>query len=95
MLSPSRALPLFLLAAAAPAQEAVLPPELPWDGKSRALAVPAGDPWATPCEASAFRRTPRYGETVAWLERVAAASPEVRMVPLGKSHEGREVWLVV
>jgi hypothetical protein len=39
--------------------------------------------------------TPRYDETVAWLERLAAASPDVEMVSIGRSAEGRDVWMVV
>ncbi len=72
-----------------------LPPPLPWDGASRALIAPAEDPWITPAEASGFRETPRYDETVAWLERLAAAAPQVRLVSLGRSPEGRELWMAV
>jgi hypothetical protein len=89
----------LLTAAAAPAAEMdwtlPLPPALPWDGASRALIAPAGDPWITPAEASGFRETPRYDETVAWLQRLAAAAPQVRLVSLGRSPEGRELWMAV
>ena len=73
----------------------LLPPELPWQGKSAALMVKAGDPWETPFEASGGIRTPRYDETVAWLKKLADASPQVSMVSLGKSPEGRDLWLVI
>ncbi|MGH9465317.1 MAG: M14 family zinc carboxypeptidase [Thermoanaerobaculia bacterium] len=72
-----------------------LPPALPWTGASRALIAPAGDAWITPAEASGFRETPRYAETVAWLQRLATAAPEVRLVSLGTSPEGRELWMAV
>ncbi|MFQ5843790.1 MAG: M14 family metallopeptidase [Planctomycetota bacterium] len=78
-----------------PAAEAVLPPAPRWSGASRSLAVGPEDPWVTPCEASGFVRTPRYGETVAWLKRLAGAAPQVKLVSLGKSPEGRDVWMVV
>src|SRR5262245_51254652 len=74
---------------------ALLPPELPWSGKSLELVAPAGDPWLTPSEASGFARTPSYDDTVAFLRRLAAASPELQLVSCGRSPEGRELWLVV
>lgn len=100
-MSPSRtfACALLLFAAAragrAANEPAPLPPLLPWDGQSRELAADAGDPWITPCEESGLTRTPSYDETVAWLARLAAAAPEVEMTSIGRSHEGRDVWLVI
>jgi Zinc carboxypeptidase len=73
----------------------LLPPELPWHGKSTALIVGAGDPWQTPFEASGGKRTPRYDETMAWLHKLDDASPQVDMISLGKSPEGRDLWLVI
>lgn len=73
----------------------ILPPAIPWNGASRALAVPANDAWVTPSEATGFRTTPRYDETVAYLRRLVAASPQLKMVSIGRSDEGREVWLVI
>jgi len=77
------------------AETPILPPELPWSGKSREIPVPPSDPWATPAEQAGLLRTPRYDETVAWLRRLAEASPEVEMVSLGRSPEGRELWMVI
>jgi murein tripeptide amidase MpaA len=76
-------------------RNAVLPPELPWSGKSRSLAVAPTHPWATPAEQSGFRTTPRYDATVAWPRRLDTASPNVSMVSLGRSPEGRDIWMVV
>jgi len=76
-------------------RETVLPPEQPWSGKSRALVRPASDPWATPAEKSGLTATPRYDETMAWLQKLVAASSSLGMVSLGKSPEGRDLWLVV
>ena len=71
--------PLFLAAALAllaavpaPAAERpphydALPPELPWAGASRELAVPPDDEWATPFEVGGMVDSPTYDETVAWL----------------------------
>jgi hypothetical protein len=76
-------------------RQAILPPELPWAGKSRSLVRPPGDPWATPAERSGLTETPRYDETVAWLRKLVAAAPNLAMISLGKSPEGRDLWLIV
>ncbi|HKR64973.1 MAG TPA: M14 family metallopeptidase [Thermoanaerobaculia bacterium] len=75
--------------------EAVLPPLEPWDGASRALVVEPSDPWITPCESSGLRATPRYDETVAYLRRLVDAAPDLKMLSIGKSGEGRDLWLVI
>jgi len=80
---------------AQPAESVILPPELPWEGKSLALALPAGHEWATHFEQSGLERTPRYDETVAWLRRLVDRAPELTLVSLGRSAEGREIWMVV
>jgi murein tripeptide amidase MpaA len=77
------------------AQQAILPPELKWNGKSESLIVAKNDPWITPAEQSGFIGTPRYDETVQWLQRLVAAAPELKMVSLGKSPEGRDIWMVI
>ncbi len=87
-------LPALLLAAAA-ATQPVLPPAPAWNGASRALVAAPADPWITPAEKSGLARTPSYDETVAWLERLAAAAPEISLVSLGRSPEGRDIWMVV
>lgn len=88
---------LPLAAAEYPAayQNAPLPPELPWSGQSRALLAAADDPWITPAEQSGLTASPDYAQTVAWLQRLVAAAPELAMVSLGKSVEGRDIWLVI
>lgn len=73
----------------------ILPPALPWHGKSESVLLAPGHPWATPFESSGGTRTPRYEETVAFLRRLAEASPELRLVSIGRSGEGREIWMAV
>ncbi len=80
---------LFLFASVAHAQP--LPPTIPWSGKSRELIAPANDPWITPSEKSGFRFTPTYDATVAWLRKLVAAAPELRMVSIGRSGQGRDI----
>jgi len=86
---------LILSATLASTSNAILPPAIPWDGASRALALPATDPWVTPSEATGFRTTPRYDETMAYVRRLVAASPNLKLVSLGKSAEGRDIWMVI
>jgi hypothetical protein len=91
----------LLMAVSAPAaerkagSEAPLPPEIPWTGKSQSLAVPPSDPWATPAEKEGLLRTPRYDETMAWVRKLVAATPELRLLSVGRSPEGRDIWMVV
>lgn len=85
-------------AAAAPATEplppVVLPPVLAWSGPSEKLIVPAGDPWITPAEAAGFRTSPRYEDVRSWLEKLAKASPLIRVESFGKTGEGRDLLMV-
>ncbi|HSL85067.1 MAG TPA: M14 family zinc carboxypeptidase, partial [Thermoanaerobaculia bacterium] len=84
-----------LAAAELPPHFAALPPELPWEGKSLELALPPDHEWVTPFEAGGLVDSPSYDVTVAWLRRLADASEALRMVTLGRSPEGREIWMVV
>lgn len=72
-----------------------LPPELPWSGRSEELILDADAEWVTPAERSGLTTTPRYTETVAWLERLVAAAPELSMMSIGQSAEGRHIWMVI
>ncbi len=74
---------------------APLPPSQPWQGKSRSLVVSENDPWITPAEKSGFRTSPSYADTVTWLKKLVAATPDLRMISMGRSAEGRDVWMVL
>jgi murein tripeptide amidase MpaA len=86
---------LLLSATLTSAETAILPPAIPWNGASRALMAPANDPWVTPSERDRLRTTPRYDETIAYLKRLVAASPQLKTISLGKSEEGRDLWMVI
>ena len=52
--------------------------------------------WQTPAEKSAYRTTPDYAETMAYLRRIAAAAPnQVKIEPFGTTGEGRELDIVI
>jgi murein tripeptide amidase MpaA len=75
--------------------ETLLPPVIEWHGASENLVAGPGEPWQTPAEANLFEDTPTYAETMAWLERLAATTSRLQLVPLGESWEGRTIWLAV
>lgn len=79
----------------AAASEPILPPLTPWNGKSRQLVVSKEDSWITPSEKNDLRTTPTYDETVVWLRKLVSAAPELHMLSIGKSPEGRDIWMVV
>lgn len=55
-----------------------------------------GTDWQTPTEASAYRTTPDYAETMAYLRRVAAAAPsQVKILHFGTTGEGRQLDIVI
>jgi murein tripeptide amidase MpaA len=87
---------LFTLAVlgVAPTARAQLPPAPPWSGASERLVVGADNPWVTPAELAHFEQTPSYAETRAWLERLDAASPLVRIETFGRSPQGRDLLAV-
>ena len=79
------------------ASTTILPPALPWDGASRSLALAPDSvsPWLTHAEASGLRCSPSYDETVSYLRSLVDSSPKLHLTSLGKSGEGREIWMVV
>jgi murein tripeptide amidase MpaA len=88
---------LALIATPAMAQPnltAPLPPTLPWHGASERLVARPGDSWITPIEASGFQETPSYAATRAWLEKLVAASPLLRLEVFGKTAQGRELYAI-
>ena len=104
MWTPAALLSLSLLLSAAqpPATEApwadpqsLLPSCEPFDGSSRELMLPPDHPWVTPAERTGLTETPSYDETVAWLQRLVAAAPELQMMSIGTSPEGRAIWMVI
>jgi hypothetical protein len=86
---------LALTGALAAADPAPLPPLAPWTGKSEALIAAANDPWITPSERTGLTETPSYAETRAFAERLAAASPLLRIEMFGKTPQGREMFAIV
>ncbi len=83
-----------LLAAPVLSKTAPLPPILPWNGASEKLVAPITDPWITPAEANGFETTPTYAQTRAYVDRLVAASPLLKVERFGYSAQGRELYAV-
>jgi hypothetical protein len=72
-----------------------LPPLEKWHGASEKLLVSGSNPWQTPAEKSNLRDTPSYKETFAYLDKLVASDSRLNKVSLGKSPQGRDVWMVI
>lgn len=75
--------------------DAILPPSITWHGGSEALLLSADHEWATPFEQSNGLESPSYDDTIAWLDRLAAETTKLQKVSLGKSPQGRDIWMYV
>ena len=84
-------LPLFSVAQ----QNEILPPVLPWKGKSLELIAKKNNPWITPTEENDFTRTPSYAETMAWFGKLCEASDILEMTTVGQSANGRKIEMVI
>ncbi|WP_430456050.1 M14 family metallopeptidase [Rheinheimera sp.] len=84
--------PLLLLPVVALAAD-TLPPLLPWQGSTESLIKPK-HPWVTPAELSNLTETPDYTATVSYLQKLVASSELLRMESIGKSPQGRDIWLI-
>ena len=73
----------------------ILPPAIEWHGKSEALLLSADNPWATPFEKNGLKTSPNYDDTFAWLDKLIAQTDKLKKVSLGKSPQGRDIWMIV
>ena len=75
--------------------QSVLPPVRDWKGKSESLIAVPNNHWITATEKSGFITTPTYAETMSWFKKLTAASPLLKMVSIGKSAEGRNIFMII
>ncbi len=85
----------ILQSAVAADHENHLPPLPPWNPQNLGLIAAPDDPWITPAELSGLTTTPRYDETIQWLKKLDSAAREINLVSIGRSDQGREIWMVV
>ena len=73
----------------------IMPPTIPWNGKSKELLVGKSAKWVTPFELSDGLESPTYAETMAWIEKLVANSEYLEIVTAGTSEQGRPIKLVI
>ncbi|MCP4412557.1 MAG: M14 family metallopeptidase [Gammaproteobacteria bacterium] len=76
-------------------KDELLPPLEKWRGESERLIVSSDNPWQTPAEKSGLIDTPSYSETMFYLDRLIDSDPRLQKISLGKSPQGRDIWMVV
>jgi len=72
-----------------------LPPAPPWHGASEALIARPDNPWITPAEKMGLLDTPNYDDTIAWLKKLSAATPLVKIREFGRTAQGRTLYVVI
>ena len=85
----------LLLAVSFSKAQSILPPVIDWHGKSESLIAKASDPWITTAEKTNFNSTPGYAETMDWFKKLTYASPFLKMVSIGKTVEGRTIYMII
>ena len=73
----------------------ILPPLMPWSGKSEALIAQPDNKWITPGEKTGFVSTPDYTETMTWLSSLCKASDLLEMTTIGVSAQSRDIKMVI
>jgi len=73
----------------------ILPPIKEWHGKSEGLIQLSSNPWQTDSEKTDLTDTPDYADTIKYLNRLVSSDPRLKMVSLGKSPQGRDIWMVI
>jgi len=86
---------LFVLTLSITNAQSILPPVIEWKGESELLVAKPDNAWITPTEKSGFETTPDYNETMSWLKKLAEASLLINIVSIGKSIEGRDIFMVI
>lgn len=92
---PRNLLFILILAITNSAAQSILPPIREWKGKSESLVAKPNNPWITPTETAEFVTTPGYSETMNWLKKLSDASPLLSMTSIGKSPEGRDIYMII
>ena len=75
--------------------DTILPPQIPWQGKSESLLQSSDNPWVTDFELSGYIDSPSYQRTFDWLDQLITSSDKLHKVSLGKSPQGRDIWMVI
>ena len=74
--------------------QSILPPVIPWKGKSESRMVSANNPFITPFERSNGIQTATSAELNQFLSKLQAQTPQIRIDTIGYSAEGRPIQLI-
>jgi len=75
--------------------QSLLPPVMKWNGKSESLIAKPNNQWITQAEKANFETTPSYEQTMNWFKKLCNSSPLLTLVSIGKSVEGRTIYMLV
>lgn len=70
-----------------------LPPLPAWQGQSEQF-IQLQHPWVTPAETTGLTDSPDYAQTLSYLKKLVASSPQLRLEVIGQSPQGRDIYLV-
>jgi hypothetical protein len=73
----------------------ILPPTVPWSGKSQEFIRSKTDAWISPSEKSGLKTSPNYDDTINWLKKLVQNSSYLRMEVVGKSSQNRKLWMII
>ena len=73
----------------------LLPPAPPWHGASESLIAKPDNPWITLAEKTGLTDSPNYDDTIAWLKKLSAASPLLKLGTFGQTAQGRDLYVVI
>nr|WP_246029099.1 M14 family metallopeptidase [Parashewanella tropica] len=73
----------------------ILPPLPHWQGQSLAIMKDPPHVWSTPFERSKGLKSPNYHDTFEWLDTLISETSLLHKVSLGKSPQGRDIWMIV
>ncbi|RAI94875.1 M14 family metallopeptidase [Algoriphagus yeomjeoni] len=73
----------------------IMPPTIPWSGKSKSLLVDKSSLWVTPFELSDGLESPTYNQTMDWIKKLVADSEYLELVTAGISEQGRPIQMVI
>lgn len=85
----------FLLSGYCYADDSILPPIQPWQGKSIELIADDSNEWQTPAEKMQLNDTPNYANTMVYLDKLVKSDKRLHMLSIGKSAQQRDINLVI
>jgi len=77
------------------ADETLLPPIKPFQGKSLELIKGNSDKWQTKFEKTKMLSTPNYDESIEYITALANSDKQFHLTSIGKSPQKRDIWMLI